>query len=297
LKARVIVVEKRTAYGRFVEEERDPRARLLVRRKDPSVRSWLEGHREHQRTLETVKSVLAKLGVHVHWVKRAHAQFDASDADLVVAVGGDGTLLAASNNLDDVPILGVNSAPRHSGGFFCAAQRDTFAKLVVAALEHRLPSVTLSRMKVSVNGRVRSSRVLNDALFAHVSPAATSRYVLEHGDHSEEQRSSGFWIGPPAGSTAAQRSAGGRVQSLTSRRLQLVVREPYVPFGKPYRMARCLIRDGEKVIARSNMDDAALWLDGPHREVPVRLGDVLEFSASDKPLQVLGIKSRRQKDG
>jgi NAD+ kinase len=296
LKARVIVVEKRTAYGRFVEEEKDPRARALVRKKDPSVRSWLEGHREHQLTLETVERVLTRLGVHVHWVKRAHAQFDASDAALVVAVGGDGTLLAASNNLADVPILGVNSAPRHSVGFFCAARRGSFQKLVTAALDGKLPSVTLTRMKVSVNGRVRSSRVLNDALFAHVSPAATSRYVLERGSHSEEQRSSGFWIGPAAGSTAAQLSAGGRVQPLSSRRLQLVVREPYVPFAKPYRMARCLIPPGERLVARSNMDDAALWLDGPHRQVPVRLGDVLEFTASDESLQVLGLNSRRVSD-
>ncbi len=293
MKTRVIVVEKRTAYGRFVEEERDPRAQLLVKRKDPSVRSWVEGHREHQKTVETVERVLTRLGVHVHLVRRAHAQFDASDAALVVAVGGDGTLLAASNNLDAVPILGVNSAPRHSVGFFCAAKRSTFAALVTQALEGKLAGVTLTRMQVSVAGRVRASRILNDALFAHVSPAATSRYVVQLGSHSEEQRSSGFWIGPAAGSTAAQRSAGGRVQPLSSKKLQLVVREPYVPAGTPYRLTRRLIAPGEKVIARSNMDEAALWLDGPHRQVPVRLGDVLEFTTSAEPLRVLGIKSRR----
>ena len=293
MKTRVIVVEKRTAYGRFVEEERDPHAKLLVKRKDPSVRSWVEGHREHQKTVETVERVLTRLGVHVHLVRRAHAQFDASDAALVVAVGGDGTLLAASNNLDAVPILGVNSAPRHSVGFFCAARRSTFSTLVTQALEGQLAGVTLTRMQVSVAGRVRASRILNDALFAHVSPAATSRYVLRLGNHSEDQRSSGFWIGPAAGSTAAQRSAGGRVQPLSSRKLQLVVREPYVPAGTPYRLTRRLLAPGETVTARSNMDEAALWLDGPHRQVPVRLGDVLEFSTSDEPLRVLGIKSRR----
>ena len=35
---RVIVVSKRTSYARFVEEERDPRAKALLRRRDPSVR-------------------------------------------------------------------------------------------------------------------------------------------------------------------------------------------------------------------------------------------------------------------
>ena len=35
---RVIVVAKRTSYQRFVEEEGDPRASLLVKKKDPAVR-------------------------------------------------------------------------------------------------------------------------------------------------------------------------------------------------------------------------------------------------------------------
>ena len=36
-------------------------------------------------------------------VRRAHAVFDASDAALVIAVGGDGTLLAASHNVRTRP--------------------------------------------------------------------------------------------------------------------------------------------------------------------------------------------------
>lgn len=290
---RVIVVAKRTAYSRFVEEERDPRAKQLIKRKDPSVASWLEGHREHQKTLEVVEQVLDRLGVHVAWVRRAHAMFDASDAALVIAVGGDGTLLAASHNVESVPLLGVNSAPRHSVGFFCAATRETFADLVKRALDGRLASLRLTRMKVSVNGRVRSRRVLNEALYAHSSPAATSRYVLEFRGRSEEQRSSGIWIGPAAGSTAAQRSAGGRVLPLSAKDLQLVVREPYNPAGKRYRLQRLLVPPSERVVVRSNMDDAMLWFDGPHRHVPVRLGDVIEFTASNEPLHVLGLRSRR----
>ena len=55
---RVIVVAKRTAYRRFVEEENDPRARRLLRRRDPSVQSWRDSHRAHMKTLETVRRAL-----------------------------------------------------------------------------------------------------------------------------------------------------------------------------------------------------------------------------------------------
>jgi NAD+ kinase len=189
----------------------------------------------------------------------------------------------------------VNSAPRYSVGFFCAARRQNFAKCLDEALEGGARSATLARMKVSVNGSQRSARVLNEALYAHSSPAATSRYFLQLGKQREEQRSSGFWIGPAAGSTAAQRSAGGRVLPLSSKRLQLVVREPYAPFGQRYELLKRVLAPDERLIVRSKMDDAMLWLDGPYREIPVRLGDEVEFAVSDNPLRVLGLSARRTK--
>ena len=289
---RVIVVAKRTSYQRFVEEEGDPRASLLVKKRDPAVRSWLEAHAEHKRTLELVMSELARVGAQSLLLRRAHAAFDAEGAELVIAVGGDGTLLAASHNVDGIPILGVNSAPKHSVGFFCAATRKDFRRHLEQALAGELPTLSLSRMSVALNGRLRSKRVLNEALYCHNSPAATSRYILRIGKVTEEQRSSGIWIGPPAGSTAAQRSAGGRVLPLASRQLQLVVREPYTPRGKKNALARALIKPTQRVTIISKMDDASLFLDGPQRTIPVRLGDEIEFSLSDSPLQVLGLRSR-----
>lgn len=292
---RVVVVAKRTAYRRFVEEERDPRAKALLRRGDPSVSRWLAAHKEHVRTVDTVHQALERSGLKVLLVERAHAAFDASDAALVVAVGGDGTLLAASHNVVDVPVLGVNSAPLHSVGFFCAARRATFPAMLARILDGKLPSVKLTRMRVSVNGRLRTKHVLNEALYCHASPAATSRYLLRIGKTEEEQRSSGIVIGPAAGSTAAQRSAGGRVLPLGSRSLQLVVREPYTPAGKAYRLARRVVAPGEEVGVTSKMDNASLFFDGPHREVPVRLGDHVTFAASDEPLVVLGLDRRARR--
>ncbi len=261
---------KRTSYQRFVEEEGDPRASLLIKKKDPAVRSWLDSHAEHLRTIDVVMSEVSRAGAQALLLRRAHAAFDTSDAELVIAVGGDGTLLAASHNVDDVPILGVNSAPKHSVGFFCAATRKS----------------------VSLNGRLRSKRVLNEALYCHNSPAATSRYILRIGRVTETQRSSGIWIGPPAGSTAAQRSAGGRILPLASRQLQLVVREPYTPRGKKNALARAIIKPPQRVIVSSKMDESSLFLDGPQRTISVRLGDEIEFSLSDAPLQVLGLRGR-----
>lgn len=292
---RVVVVAKRSAYSRYIEEEGDPRARALVRKKDPSVARWVKAHEEHVRTLEEVERVLDRLGARAVLVRHAHAAFDTADAQLVIAVGGDGTLLAASHNVGSVPILGVNSAPHHSVGFFCAATRKGLEQTLERAFAGREKSIRLTRMSVVVNGRVRSRRVLNEALYCHASPAATSRYILRHRRIREEQRSSGFWIGPPAGSTAAQRSAGGKVLPLGSKKLQLVVREPYAPFNKSYRLLRVLVDPGSRVAAQSQMQEACMFLDGPYKVIDIRLGDTTEFHASDEPLRVLGLGARRHR--
>jgi NAD+ kinase len=266
----------------------------LIKSKDSAVDAWQSGHREHSRTVEEVERVLDRLGVSVMWVRRAQAMFEAPEAELVIVVGGDGTLLAASHSVADVPVLGVNSAPGLSVGFFSGARREDFAKKVSLALEGKLPSVTLTRMAVQVNGRLRSRRVLNEALYCHTSPAATSRYELRHGSRREEQRSSGFWIGPAAGSTAALRAAGGKVLPLDSTALQLVAREPYVMFGRRYKLLKLLIKEDERIVAKSKMDEASLFLDGPIRQIPIQLGDEVSFFTSDEPLKVLGLSRRRK---
>ncbi len=290
---RVIVVVKRSSYRRYVEQEGDPRARKLVRRRDPTVANWRQAHDDHMRTVEAVTSVLDSLGARALTLKGSHASFDSEGAALVVAVGGDGTLLAASHNVGRVPVLGVNSAPRFSVGFFCAARRTNLKKTLGRALDGTLGKVRLARMSVSVNGRIRSKRVLNEALYCHSSPAATSRYLLSHKRIREEHKSSGFWIGPAAGSTAAQRSAGGRILPLRSRKLQLVVREPYSSFGRKYRLSRFLIDPGQRVTADSMMTDACMFLDGPYRRIAFGLGDSASFTTSEEPLIVLGLPASR----
>ena len=291
---RVIVAAKRSSYRRYVEEEQDPRALALLERKDPSVRNWLAAHREHVRTLDAVLRSLERLKVRTVLLERPHAAFETGDAALVVTVGGDGTRLAASHNVGSVPVLGINSAPGHSVGFFCAAHGDNLSQMLEQALDGKLPSVVLTRMSVAVNGRIRSRRVLNEALYSHSSPAATSRYILQYRGRQEDQRSSGFWIGPAAGSTAAQRSAGGKVLPLRSRKLQLVVREPYAPHGQKYRLLRVEVPQGAAIEARSKMQDCRVYLDGPYKQVSVRLGDVVRFQASEEPLRVYGLAERRR---
>ena len=287
---RVLVLLKRTSYGKLVEDERDARVVELLARKDPTVRSMMRTHDDHQATIEEVRKGLADLGAETEVVHGARARVLGKFA-LVVTVGGDGTLLAASHSVGaETPILGVNSAPNSSVGFFCAAKKGTVRASLAAALAGEMPGTVLSRMRVDRNGNVLHGRVLNEVLYCHASPAATSRYILRVGAQpEEEQRSSGMWIGPAAGSTAAQRSAGGQILPLSSSDIQFVVREPYIPLNRPAGITQGCVPAGEELLIRNKMKEAKLYIDGHHIVYDATIGDVLTFRRSEESLTVLGL--------
>ncbi len=291
---KVAVVVKRSAYRLYVEEGKSARVKHLLQVRDPTVGRLVSAHRDHTETVEEVLASLKKRGVRAHVLEGSRRALP-RDCDLVVTVGGDGTLLTTSHQLGpDVPILGVNSSPDNSVGFFCAARKGRVDRALDAALSGKMKRVVLSRMQVTVNDVVVNARVLNEALICHECPAATSRYLLRVADrggagHTEEQKSSGIWIGPAAGSTAAQRSAGGRVLPLTSRRIQFVVREPYTPLGDKLGFVRGIIGPKGFIELRSKMRDGRIYLDGPHEPFEITLGDRILLSKSKEPLTVLGV--------
>ena len=113
-----------------------------------------------------------------------------------------------------------------------------------------------------------------------------SRYTLILGDKIESQKSSGVWIGAPAGSSGAIVSAGGKVQPIYDDKIQLIVREPY--FAKPNSLTllSVLIESEEKITVISQMRDGKIYFDGPFNVVPFSLGMRLEVSGKGNPLHL-----------
>lgn len=295
---KIVLVAKETSFTRFVTEAQDARTLALLDAKSPAVARLRSTHEEHEATVRTVRAWLAKHAVDVVELQGNGDLCLPVDANLVVTVGGDGTFLATSRRLGgSVPILGINSAPSSSVGFFCAGDATSAPELLTHAIRGTLPATSLARMAVVHNGIVRTTRVLNEALFCHASPAATTRYVLTirtakgQVSASEEQKSSGIWVGPPAGSTAALRSAGGRVLPLDGRHLQFVVREPYQREGERIRLRKRVLGAQSTLEIVSKTRRGRLFLDGEPAD-PVELGDDLRFALSEEPLTVLGLGGR-----
>lgn len=67
----------------------------------------------HRRCVDSVTKILGDTGVDYNVIRRDELHRGSLfDKDLVIAVGGDGTILNTSSFIDDsIPLLGVNSDP------------------------------------------------------------------------------------------------------------------------------------------------------------------------------------------
>jgi NAD+ kinase len=285
---RVLVICKKSTYDSYFLPGKSERLDALVRSRDPAVSRVLRAHEQHLHSIEEAKTALKKQGARAvfRYEKKPPA---GEEFDLVIALGGDGTLLRASHVAGpNTPLVGINTAPLASIGHFCAGTKRDLADVIDMALTGGLKEACLSRMRVEVDGELVSSRVLNEALFCHRYPAVTSRYLIKLAGRQEEQKSSGVWVGPAAGSTAAQLSAGGRTLPISSRQLQFVVREPFESGQKRLRMRRGIFGPGERLLIRSLMRAGRVYLDGPKLVRAVGFGSELRMSLSDEPLVLLG---------
>ncbi|MBN1656188.1 MAG: NAD(+)/NADH kinase [Deltaproteobacteria bacterium] len=284
----MLVIYKKSLVQIYIRERKNVRIRRLLEEGGPIAKRLHRAHKEHVDSLEEAKNALKTLGARAVFRYRSDLS-NAGEFDLVVTLGGDGTLLWASHLVgSDVPIVAINTSPADSVGHFCAGTKDNLVEVLGDAISGKLKETRLFRMRVEVDGDVVTNRVLNDALFCHKCPAATTRYLIRVANRHEEHKSSGIWIGPAAGSTGAQRSAGGRILPKSSKRLQFVVRELCLPNNSGLQLRRGFIEPGQSFHIQSRIRAGHLYIDGPHLARGVGMGSELSMRSSDEPLVLLG---------
>lgn len=134
---------------------------------------------------------------------------DVSSADIVLALGGDGTFLRVARLVDpyDIPILGVNLGGL---GFLTdIKEEDVFTALeLVLKNDYRLEE----RITLSLNIMDKSLFALNDVVVSTVKVGRMINLQLSvDGKHLSEISCDGLIIATPTGSTAYSLSAGGPI--------------------------------------------------------------------------------------
>ena len=169
----------------------------------------------HDESLQSVKDVLNSQSDTIRVDIRAREQVRRADfigRDLVIVLGGDGTLTSISHNIDsNTPVMGVNSHPRSedpdgSFGFYMDCDVDTFEKDLESALNGTAIVNSLPRLQATIEttsgNKIKTDPAMNDLLIANTHQYAPSKYHIRRGEIDVKQNSSGLlfstWLGQGA---------------------------------------------------------------------------------------------------
>ena len=219
------------------------------------------------------------------------------DPDLVISLGGDGTMLRAAQHAHaaDVPLLGINLGTL---GYLTEVDATHEREAVQHVLAGDYETQERMMLSCSVEEAPGSSPApgppsyvaLNEVL---VERAARQRLVRLGvrigGENLGELNADGIIVATPTGSTAYALSAGGPIVSPRAACLIVVPVSPHMVFGRPFVLA-----DDEvvEITIRDSGQAASLSLDG-HLGRDLASGATVVVRRHEHPLKLVRLGGPR----
>ena len=207
-------------------------------------------------------------------------------ADLLIVLGGDGTLLSVARaaHPHNIPILAVNLG---SLGFLAEISIDELYPTLenILAGKFEIENRMLLNACIWRNGeKVEDHNVLNDVV---INKGAVARVinlqVLVNGQYMTSYRADGLIIATPTGSTAYSLSAGGPIIHPSMHTLVL---SPICPFTLTNRSILIPDQSVIQVKLAAEYDDVRVTLDG-QEGYDMRAGDILKIKKTKTSLQLI----------
>ncbi len=218
---------------------------------------------------------------------RSIAQLGAA-SDLLVVVGGDGTILHVVGQLGEVikPIFGINVG---SLGFLTCANSSAYREAVECIAKDRINFSQRTLLEARIKAAEKQTKkmtALNDAV---LSRGELSRLVLlrtrVNGEALTEFNADGLIVATPTGSTAYSLSAGGPILDPESGVLVITPICPHVLTNRSIIVAETSIID----IEVSDPDyPVFLTLDG-RQPIRVKRGSTINIRKAKKTLRLAAL--------
>jgi len=207
-------------------------------------------------------------------------------ADLVISLGGDGTLLTSARALVDknTPLLGINMGRL---GFLADVSFADFESYIEAVVEGRytVEERYFIQGKFYRGDKLHTTRIaLNDIILHSFESSSMIGYEISRGgDLIHIQRSDGVIVTTPTGSTAYALSGGGPIMHPSLETLAIVPICPHTLSNRPIVLPADLpieLRLGQDSL------DAKVSFDG-HSTQLVTQGDSVRITRYPEPVTLL----------
>ncbi len=226
-----------------------------------------------KRNIETVldTSVMERLNKY----EELSCPLEEMDTDIIIAVGGDGTILRTQSFISpkEIPLFGINMG---TVGFLTEIDPEDAFKAIDEVLAGNYFVEKRTQLQIRHNSKLHSA--LNEVVLMTHKPAKMLNMEISVDDEVvEELRADGLIIATPSGSTAYAMSAGGPI---VDPRVEAFIIVPICPFklgSRPNLVSDSsqikvkLLKEGKKAIA---------VIDGQSEE-EINYMDEIIFSKSD----------------
>jgi len=218
----------------------------------------------------------------------------ATKVDLLVVLGGDGTLLSVADSAAaagaDVPILGVNFG---SLGFLTEATLPELYTSLEAALDGRArveQRMMLRATTVRQGNALPDHLALNDVVITKTARARMTDLSVSVGDEFVTRvKADGLIVATPTGSTAYNLAAGGPIVHPTIDALVLTPIAPHMLTNRPIVIpSTSLVRVQPQMTDR---DELYVTFDG-QAGYELRAGDEIRIRCAERRVRLLRPSSR-----
>ena len=212
------------------------------------------------------------------------------DVDLVLVLGGDGTLLQAAADLADshVPFLGINLGTL---GFLTEVNKNDIETALGRILEGDYESekrMMLVGVSYGAQGEKDNTRALNDIVITRKGSLQIIKFNISvNGQFLHKYHADGMIVATPTGSTGYNLSAGGPV---VDPKAQLIVLSPVCPHSMQHSSIVLSPEDEVTIEIETGHDGAnqevEAIFDGSHR-VSLFTGDKIVIRRSEKTTGIM----------
>jgi NAD+ kinase len=246
----------------------------------PPLLRWLQ-----ERGLQAVYDIETATVLKGNYVGKTRHQV-AQESDLLLVLGGDGTILAASREAahHDIPILPINMG---SLGFLTSFTVDELYPALESTLagQAKIEERVLLAVERTHDGELLTQqRVLNDAV-VHKGTLARMIEVELHinGAFVCRYRADGLIVASPTGSTAYSLSAGGPI---VQPGVEAILVTPICPHTLSDRPVVIQDNSAIELYLSQSSDSVFLTLDG-QTGVPMQIGDRVKIVRAKERLKLI----------
>jgi NAD+ kinase len=215
--------------------------------------------------------------------KTAWLESIGSKVDLVIVMGGDGTMLGVARALKnhDVPLIGIN---RGRFGFLTDLRAEDMLHALDGILAGSYHKESRMMLTATVNrgGKMIHQNIAMNDVVVKSGLRLIELQVEINGKFVHKQRSDGLILSTPTGTTAYSLSAGGPILHPNLEAIALVPISPHTLSNRPI-----AVNSASKIdITLVQVDDAQISFDGQF-QLTLEIGDRVTVERADETITLL----------